>query len=428
MSATASWHTLCPPGDLAGEARMIHSYEGLPVTAAEPCHAAALGEALESYLAAGADTPELLRRTMEADPEHLMAPCMMAYLLKLAGTPANSRRAGDVHRHLAERVAAGAGTDWERGHVAALGLWLADDLHTLMTRFEALVEAYPTDLLALRMLHYLYFYDGDAAAMRDSVARRLADYAGHPLAGYVNGMYAFGLEEAGDYDEAERYGRLAVEMNPADLWATHAVAHVLEMQRRSVEGVAWLQGLRPNWGEANNFRYHLEWHEALYHLARGDTDAALDLYDRQVGPAVADDFYLDVCNAASLLARLEAAGVDVGPRWLPLAQAAERHVEDTELVFASLHYLMPLLVTGSPAAGTLLATLERWAASGTAQGRVVQDVALAVARFLVARQQGEHARAEALFQGFRHTLVRIGGSHAQRDLFRILSTEPEETP
>ncbi|MEZ5558661.1 MAG: tetratricopeptide repeat protein [Pseudomonadales bacterium] len=399
----------------------------LPLTAADAGGAQQLERAMESYLGARADTPQILQQTLAADPGHLMARCMMGYLSRLAGDPRNSANARALHAALADTVADGVCSDWERGHVEALGLWLADDLEHLMRHFEALLGRYPTDPLALRMLHYLYFYAGDGRRMRDSVARKLSYYPeDHPFAGYVRGMLAFGLEEAGEYDKAERYAREAVDLNSRDLWAAHAMAHVLQMQGRTEEGIEWIDALRPNWLDANNFRNHLYWHQSLYFLSRDEFERVLDIYDREVGPAVADDFYLDMCNATSLLLRLQARGQDVGERWTALAAVAERHVEDRELVFASLHHLMPLLVTGNPAAAELLAALEGWAGEAGDQASVVREVALDVAGFLVAVQQGDHQRALQLFDAFRYRLYRIGGSHAQRELFDVVALHTAE--
>lgn len=405
---------------------------GAPITATSSEGARLLDQAIESYLGSRTDTPTLLRAAMSGDPDHLMARCFMGYLTRLAGDRANAQRSATLHRGLAERVNAGAGTPWERDHVHALGLWLADDLHRLAAHLEDVVARVPGDLLALRMLHYLYFYDGNVAAMCDSVARRLPHFADHPLEGYVKGMQAFALEEAGDYAEAERLGREAVEVNPRDVWAAHAVAHVMQMQARGAEGVRWVRGLRPHWAQANNFRHHLTWHEALYHLAADDVGAVLELYDRELAPAVRDDFYLDMCNAASLLLRLESRGTNVGNRWEPLAVLAQQHVADTELVFASLHYLMPLVRTGNPAARTLLDALDQWAGRETTQGRVVRDVARHVAAFLVAVNASDIEAAGAAAAAFGAGLHRIGGSRAQRELFHIMAPaaggEPARTP
>ena len=399
---------------------MIETRDGLPLSTAVASTASALDAAIESYLAMRADTPQIIRRIVDDDPEHLMARCLMGYLTKLAGDRINGQRAAEIRRDLSARVEGGAGSSWERSHVTALGMWVAEDLEALRRHFETMLITFPHDALSLRMLHHLNFYYGDSRQMRDSVGARLGAYAGHRLEGYIEGMYAFGLEEAGDYVEAERFGRAAVERNPGDLWAIHAVAHVKQMQGRIDHGIRWLQHSRPRWADGNNFRFHLCWHESLFHLAAGDLEQVLDIYDTEVAPAVQDDFYLDLCNASSLLLRLEAAGCDVGDRWQPLAEIAEGHVQDTELVFASLHYLMPLLKTRSRAADDLMATLDRWASMDTAEGRVVRDVALDVASFLDALGKGEQARAVALHGTFRNGLHRIGGSHAQRELFDII--------
>ena len=61
-----------------------------------------------------------------------------------------------------------------------------------------------------------------------------------PGYGYVLGMYAFGLEEMGEYARAELTGQQALALNPRDPWAIHAVAHVYEMQARLADGIEWL--------------------------------------------------------------------------------------------------------------------------------------------------------------------------------------------
>src|SRR5205814_9648459 len=131
--------------------------------------------------------------------------------------------------------------------------------------------------------------------------------------GYLLGLHAFGLEETGDYRAAEREGRKAVEINPRDAWGVHAVAHVMDSEDRYREGIEWLSSLESHWNAANNFRYHLWWHRALMHLAQGELDEALALYDERMWDPESDE-YLDLCNDAALLARLEIAGAVVGER------------------------------------------------------------------------------------------------------------------
>src|SRR3546814_9391403 len=93
-------------------------------------------------------------------------------------------------------------------------------------------------------------------------------------------MHAFGLEETGDYARAEAAGRRALDMQPLDCWAHHAVAHVMEMQGRAEDGIGWMLAREPHWsGDDNFFRVHNWWHRALYPLNLGQADAVLALYD-----------------------------------------------------------------------------------------------------------------------------------------------------
>ena len=139
-----------------------------------------------------------------------------------------------------------------------------------------------------------------------------------PGYGTVLSCHCFSHEECGDYAVAEPSGRAAIEIDPGDVWGTHAVAHIMEMQGRHAEGIAWLDELERHWEGGSNLLHHLWWHRALFHLERGEFDAVLDLYDRRFRNLTAPltqaqpDLYIDVQNAASMLFRLERLGIDVG--------------------------------------------------------------------------------------------------------------------
>jgi hypothetical protein len=150
----------------------------------------------------------------------------------------------------------------------------------------------------------------------------------NPLAGFVLGLYAFGLEETGDLSQAEDFGREALARNRRDAWATHALAHVMETANRHEEGVAFLKSTRDDWAPAHFMAHHNGWHLALFLIEQGRFDEVLADYDRYTAPKLADDATLDRVDAASLLWRLELAGVDVGDRWAPVANAWMAHVDD----------------------------------------------------------------------------------------------------
>jgi len=175
------------------------------------------------------------------------------------------------------------------------------------------LRTHPEDALALKLVQAVRFVLGDAMGMRSSIESVLPAYATHEFAPYVNGCYAFALEETG-----------VLRAND-DAWGVHAVAHVFDMTNRTQEGVTWLSSQPETWAHCNNFRYHVWWHLALFHLDRGDYAEALRLYDAEVRQDRTDD-YRDISNAASLLSRLEIEGVDVGDRWDEMAAICENRI------------------------------------------------------------------------------------------------------
>jgi len=390
---------------------------GLPVTAANADAVAAFDATVDAYLGFARDTGDRLKATLKADPAMPLAHVLRGAFFLLMGKPGLLAKAAEASA-AANRALDGA-TTREQRHAAALAAWCKGDFEGALREWEAVLAEAPRDVMALKLAHYLHFYLGDAAAMRDSVAHALPGW-NESLPGYaaVLGMHAFGLEESGAYAEAERTGRHAVELNPDDPWAVHAVAHVLEMQDRARDGVAWIRGLERRWDACNNFRYHLWWHLALMHLGLGEAEAALALYDERVWDPASDE-YLDLCNDAALLQRLELAGLDVGDRWAAVAGKARGQLAARILVFIDAHYALALAAANDGQAAAELVGAVRACASGGAgtTAAVAAEVGADLCEGLLAYRAGDFGTAVERLAPLRARLRRIGGSHAQRDLF-----------
>jgi hypothetical protein len=245
-----------------------------------------------------------------------------------------------------------------------------------------------------------------------------------PGHGIVIGMYAFGLEETGDYGRAEAMGRQAVAIDPLDCWAHHAVAHVMEMQGRAEDGIGWMVAREPHWsGDDNFFKVHNWWHRALCHLDLGQVDEVLRLYDGPVRGS-RSPIALDLLDASALLWRLSLAGHDVGDRWGELAGAWDQHADGRLYPFNDWHAVMAYLGAGRESeVERVVAALRATAAGATDTARWARETALPLIEGFVAFWRGEHRRAAETLHGVRHIANGFGGSHAQRDVIDWTLTE-----
>jgi hypothetical protein len=284
----------------------------------------------------------------------------------------------------------------------------------------------PRDILALQVAHLMDFYRGDALNLRNRVARVLPHWspavAGHA---YVLGMHAFGLEECNQYGEAEAAGRRALELAGDDSWAIHAVTHVMEMQGRVEEGVAWLESRHAAWGAPDNgFAFHNAWHLALFHLDRGDHAAVLSLYDRWL--AGAGEMALSRVDATALLWRLMLEGVDGGPRAGAVADAWEAALdaEGGFYAFNDFHAILAFALAGrAPALARAMQRMRHAAAQDDANAAMSRRVGLKAGEAAIALCDGRPAVALELLVEVRDGAFRFGGSHAQRDLLTLTLVE-----
>src|SRR5262249_23123539 len=149
--------------------------------------------------------------------------------------------------------------------------------------YDAVLTDRPHDVLALAVAHALDFHLGRRRVMRDRIAKVLRRWtAAMPGYASVLAMYAFALEENGQYRRAEKIARRALALDQRHPGAIHVVAHVMEMQGRVHDGLAFLAAVESAWGEGTGLSIHLAWHRALFHLDTNDPEGALAIYDAQI--------------------------------------------------------------------------------------------------------------------------------------------------
>ena len=368
----------------------------------------------------GNDPVATVQSALEADPTLVMGHVLHGYLHLLGTEPAGFPVAA-TDLEVAEGLPANAR---EAAHRRALGHLVRSEWRAAGRVLEDIAIEHPRDALALQVGHLVDFYTGDSRMLRDRIARALPRWS-KDLPGYhaILGMHAFGLEETGLYARAEGAGRRAVELEPQDAWAWHAVAHVLEMQTRRAKGIAWLRQDPDAWSKDNFFAVHNWWHLAICHLDLEEMDAVLGLFD---GPIYGQrsPLVLDLIDASALLWRLHLKDVHLGERWQAVANAWEPHAAVGNYAFNDAHAVMAFV--GAGRARSVQWVLESQARALEQPGDnadFTRDVGVPVTRAILAFGEGDYGETVRLLRPVRNQAHRFGGSHAQRDLLDLTLIE-----
>lgn len=359
-------------------------------------------------------------RAIAAAPGFVMAHVFKGFMFGLATEREATAVAADC-AVAAERLDA---TPRERAHAAALAQLAAGRWHRAAALLEDLAIEVPRDALALLSGHQIDFFTGNARMLRDRIARAMPAWS-EDMPGYhaILAMRAFGLEENGDYRQAEALGRRAIELQPRDGWAQHAVAHVMEMQSRQRDGILWMRANEAQWTKENFLQVHNWWHLALFHYDLGEHDEVFALYD---GPiyGTRSELALNMVDASAILWRLHLGGVDVGDRWAALAANWAPKARAGNYAFNDMHAMMSFVGAGlTGAADDLLGAQREAMAADADNAAFTRDVGHPASLAIRAFGDGDYAGAVRLLRPIRSIAHRFGGSHAQRDVIDLTLVE-----
>jgi hypothetical protein len=384
---------------------------GLVLTTRDEASAADYVAAVDLMLSANAGTEALLDRALAADPEFAAAHIAKARLCQVQARIPEAKAAAAEARALAGRV-----TPREARQIETIALAIDGNGPGAMALLEEHIADYPRDGLALSLalgVFGLLGFSGriDHHEAQLALLERLAPHWGEDW--WFLTYLGWARIELGDIARGAGEVERALAGNPRNAFAAHARVHGYFEAGDPEGGAAFAEAWLPGYARESQLHCHLSWHLALFELARGNPERARELYANAIRPAVSHAPPLfNLADAASFLWRwqLYEAGRDLAA-WDEVAAHARQYFPQAGVHFADVH---AALAEGTDLAeqriGQCRARLE---AGRLAQGPVVPELCAGAAAFA----RGDYAEAAERLGGALPELARIGGSHAQREVF-----------
>jgi Tfp pilus assembly protein PilF len=387
----------------------------LPLTTSSDQAATVYGEGLDLILAGWASADAALDRAIAADPDFALAHIARARVHQIQGEAAQARAAA-----ARARQAAASATPREQRHVEIVADAVEGKPKQALTAAEQHLEDYPRDALVFSMLlgaFGLYAFSGrvDHDAAKVAILRQHESHYGEDW--WFLTYLGWSHTEAGDLDRGRRLSERAMELRRANGHGAHGLAHACFEQGDVATGRAFLGDWLPAHEGASILNGHLAWHLALLAIEQNDLDSALEIYRQRIQPSVSRAPPLNLLtDAASLLWRVALADSRaLGPLWDEAAAYGERVFPRSGIHFADLHQMLIAAARGDiPALERRLAELQARHAEGKlAPGAVMLDLCRGIEAFAA----GRYADAIRLLAPALPEVARVGGSHAQRELF-----------
>lgn len=359
---------------------------------------------------------EALDEAIAADPDFALALAARARLQLIDNQAGAARETIARAQRLVERL----GTERERSHVEVLRQLIAGEAAQALQGALEHAERWPRDILilglplgAFGLLAFSGRADHDQARV-DLCERHARHFAADDWWFLTYRGWSHG--ENGDITRGRVLTERALELRRHNVNAAHALTHVLHESGDSQAAQALIAGWLPEYPRHGTLHGHIAWHGALVALEQGDSQGALDLYQRFVAPAVSTAGPLNrISDNASFLWRLGLYGHEVPAElWQATAASAEGLFQQPGLAFADVHMALIAAATGDrQALEARVAGLESRLRDGAlAAGPVVP----LLCRALLAFAEADYLACARLLEPLRADVPRIGGSGAQREV------------
>jgi tetratricopeptide (TPR) repeat protein len=366
---------------------------------------------LDQHLSLNAGGVEGLAAATEADPEFALGyaglACAQWYRQDVSAAKASAGQA---------RALAASTTPREQRHVEIVDAFVNGEALRALPLIQEHLAEFPRDSLVVHLGTMIIASSGRVARRQEAYdfLARLAPVWDDDW--WFLGAYAFAHHELNRLDDARRFAERSLEQRPRNAGASHPLAHVYYESNNHGAGVGFLREWIAGYDRGAPFFCHLSWHLALFELMQGNTARVLELYDTTISPAVGHH-RTTLVDSASLLWRYQLYGCEpkVDLPWEGVCDYAAKATPKPGMAFLDAHAALVFAAMDSHDAMTkLIEGLEGQAATGRP---LFAEVLVPLARGIEAFGQGAYVDAIGWLEPLDGQLVRVGGSHAQWEVF-----------
>ncbi len=397
------------------QASVFQDRYGLPLTTTSATAVERYVEGIDLTLSGNAGGDARIEEAVAADEGFALAQVALARAEQFRGQVPQAR----MRAARARALAAGL-TPRERGHVEAIAVAVEGDPTRSLELVREHLRDHPRDAYVLSQANGVYGLIGfsgrtdrneEQLALLDSVADAYGDDW------WFLTSHAFAYNEMFEHETARRLVERSLMIAPRNANAAHTIGHICFETGDTSSGAAFLESWMPDYTPGAQLHCHLSWHWALFELAAGHYDRVLELYEQNIGPAVSRLNALGtVADGASLLWRCDLHGAPPPERtWQELSDYAAKSFPRAGVPWADVHATLAYAAAGDDSTlSALIAGLrEREATGRQVAGPVVLRLALGIAAF----RRGDYEDAVRQIAPVAGEVIRIGGSHAQREVF-----------
>ena len=360
--------------------------------------------------------PELkFQEAIDLDEGFAFAHACLAYFDMQKARPDDAKKGIQHALGLSDGI-----TRRERQQIQAVAHWINGKGRDSIALIKEHLGEFPRDGLLMRLAHRLYMLGCSGAGAPNFPPEYLAllqSVAPHCMDDWAFlAEYAFAHHETGFLDDAWEYAQTSLDMNPTNAVASHSMTHVHFERGDAVAGEDFLGGWLRGFDSPASSYVHLSWHLALFELALGKYQETLDRYENFIRPSVVSKAMSTLNDSASLMWRMQIyGGMPPDKPWDEVVVLAAPAAQRPGAAFRDAHAALAFAGSGEyELMEQMIARLRRAADEGDV---FVKDVVLPLAQGIEAFARKNYAESVRLFEPVFPQLVRIGGSHAQREVF-----------